>query len=132
MPRMHRVRAAGLGWSLLLGVGFALLLILALAPGAVVEARVEPASGVPEYDAPDEVDPDGPTPEALPDLTVWKGLDNGYARPGGVFVYSIAYHNQGSGVATDTLIVDTLPASTTYAGDTSGVAVTIGAGGVIT
>ncbi len=69
--------------------------------------------------------------QADPDLFINKWNTNGYARPGGVFVYGIYYRNQGSGVASNTIIVDTLPASTTYAGDTSGVAPIV-SGGVIT
>lgn len=56
-----------------------------------------------------------------PDVGVWKwNPGGGHARPGGVAVYVIEYHNDGNGAAADTLIVDTLPLSTTYAGDTSG------------
>jgi uncharacterized repeat protein (TIGR01451 family) len=61
-----------------------------------------------------------------PELGVWKGQISGYARPGGLFPYTISYHNQGNGPAENTLIVDTLPAGTTYAGDNSGFVVTDG------
>jgi uncharacterized repeat protein (TIGR01451 family) len=67
-----------------------------------------------------------------PALGVWKWDTGGYARPGGVYVYGIQYRNNGNGTAENTTIVDTLPMSTTYAGDTSGVVPTIGGGGVIT
>ena len=66
-----------------------------------------------------------------PELSINKWNTPGYARPGGVVVYGINYWNDGNGVATDTLVVDTLPMSTTWAGDTSGFA-HIEAGGVIT
>jgi uncharacterized repeat protein (TIGR01451 family) len=67
-----------------------------------------------------------------PELSVDKWNVPGYARPGGVVVYGINYWNNGNGVAENTLIVDTLPPSTIWAGDTSGVVPTIGAGSVIT
>ena len=73
-----------------------------------------------------------------PDLGVEKYnmnfWDHGYARPGGQYVYFVYYQNHISPtvVATDTIIVDTLPMSTTYAGDTSDLPHTIGANGTIT
>jgi uncharacterized repeat protein (TIGR01451 family) len=67
-----------------------------------------------------------------PELSIDKWNVPGHARPDGVVVYGIDYWNNGNGVAEDTLIVDTLPANTSWAGDTSGVVPTIGAGGVIT
>ena len=67
-----------------------------------------------------------------PELGIDKQNTPGHARPGGVVVYGINYWNDGNGVATDTLIVDTLPMSTTWAGDTSGVTPVSGPGGVIT
>ena len=67
-----------------------------------------------------------------PEVGVWKSTIGGFARPGGKYVYQIVYWNNGNGVATDTLIVDTLPVSTTWAGDTSGVTPEIGPDGVIT
>lgn len=67
-----------------------------------------------------------------PEVGVWKWTPSGHARPGGVYVYGVSYANNGDGVAADTIIVDTLPMSTTWAGDTSGVAPTIGPTGVIT
>jgi uncharacterized repeat protein (TIGR01451 family) len=67
-----------------------------------------------------------------PELSVDKRNLPGHARPDGVVVYGIGYWNDGNGVATDVLIVDTLPANTSWAGDTSGVTPDMGAGGVIT
>ncbi len=68
-----------------------------------------------------------------PDVGVWKGIPSGgFARPGGKFVYVIGYWNDGNRVAEDVVIVDTLPLSTTYFGDTSGTTPEIGAGGVVT
>jgi uncharacterized repeat protein (TIGR01451 family) len=66
-----------------------------------------------------------------PDVGVWKWNTSGHARPGGKYVYGVEYHNDGDGVAADTLIVDTLPMSTTYFGDTSGFT-HVEANGVIT
>ncbi len=68
----------------------------------------------------------------VPEVGVGKWAPSGHARPGGVYVYGVYYANNGDGVATDTVIVDTLPVSTTWAGDTSGVAPVIGPNGVIT
>ena len=67
-----------------------------------------------------------------PEVGIWKWNTPGHARPGGVINYGVWYQNNGTGVATDTLIVDTLPLSTTYAGDNSGFTPDIGADGVIT
>ena len=57
----------------------------------------------------------------------------GYARPGGVFVYGIYYHNDSEATipAENVTITDTLPAGTAYAGDTSGLPHTVGPGGEI-
>lgn len=66
-----------------------------------------------------------------PDVGVWKGTVSGFARPGGKYVYQIVYWNDGNGVATDVILVDTLPLSTTYAGDTSGVTPEISADGSV-
>ncbi|MBN1247126.1 MAG: hypothetical protein JXC32_05670, partial [Anaerolineae bacterium] len=68
----------------------------------------------------------------VPELGINKWQMGGFARPGGKLVYGLVYWNNGNGVATDTLIVDTLPPSTSWAGDTSGTTPDIGAGGVIT
>ncbi len=67
-----------------------------------------------------------------PELGIWKGNTSGSARPGGVINYRMEYKNDGTRVATDTLIVDTLPPFTTYASDNSGFTPEIGAGGVVT
>ena len=67
-----------------------------------------------------------------PDVGVWTWDTGGSATPGGVVVYQIEYANDGSGVAETTIITAALPALTTYAGDTSGVAPAVGANGVIT
>ncbi len=62
-----------------------------------------------------------------PDLSIGKWPEGGCARPGGVFVYGAWYGNYLTDTA-DVTIVDTLPVSTTYAGDTSGVTPIQGAG----
>lgn len=67
-----------------------------------------------------------------PELSLDKWNDSGYASPGGVVLYGFNYWNDGNGAAEDTLIVDTLPPSTTWSGDTSGVTPEIGSDGVIT
>lgn len=67
-----------------------------------------------------------------PDASIWKSPISGFARPGGKYVYQIGYWNEGNAAATDVVITDTLPPSTTYAGDTSGITPEIGADGVIT
>ncbi len=69
---------------------------------------------------------------AAPEVGMNKWNPGGFARPGGKIVYSVVYWNDGNGPANDTVIVDTLPLSTTYAGDTSGLTPDIGANGVIT
>ena len=70
---------------------------------------------------------------AAPDVNINKwNPSGGYARPGGVMVYDIQYSNWGDGDAENTIITDTLPLSTTYAGDNSGVTPEIGSDGVIT
>ncbi len=69
-----------------------------------------------------------PTPE----VGINKWNPGGFARPGGKIVYSIVYWNNGNGVAEDVVIVDTLPPSTTYFADTSGMTPEIGANGVVT
>ncbi|MGC9358672.1 MAG: hypothetical protein ACP5GX_12425, partial [Anaerolineae bacterium] len=56
-----------------------------------------------------------------PEVGVWKWNTSGHARSGGVYVYGIQYANQGNGDAENVQIVDALPASATWAGDTSGV-----------
>ncbi len=66
------------------------------------------------------------------DMSVGTWNQNGYARPGGVVLFGMVYGNDGDTIATDVTIVDTLPLSTTYLGDTAGVAPEIGANGVVT
>lgn len=70
--------------------------------------------------------------EDLPDVGIWKWNPPGYARPNGMINYGVWYENRGAIVAEDVRITDTLPLSTTYAGDNSGFAPEIGANGVIT
>jgi len=116
--RSKTIEAARLIGSLILGLGLAVGLLMALAPQQQAQAQGE---------GPDlRVDKFNNAP--------WLGWHAGYARPGGPYIYGIAYRNwfTPSVVATDTIIVDTLPASTTYAGDTSGFMHTLGTGGVIT
>jgi uncharacterized repeat protein (TIGR01451 family) len=66
-----------------------------------------------------------------PELGIDKWNTSGHASPGGLVVYGVHYWNWGNGDASDTLVVDTLPLSTTWAGDTSGFP-HVEAGGVIT
>ena len=56
------------------------------------------------------------------DLEVSKWNMQGYARPGGVFVYGIYYQNHPEALidAENVTITDYLPPGTTYVGDTSG------------
>ncbi len=70
--------------------------------------------------------------EPAPEVGIWKWNTSGHARPGGVVVYGVEYSNNDDGTAENTTVVDTLPASTSWAGDTSGVTPDIGVGGVIT
>src|SRR5512145_2217734 len=55
------------------------------------------------------------------DMSVGTWNPPGNARPGGVVLFGIYYGNQGDTTAADVTIVDTLPLSTTYLGDTAGV-----------
>jgi uncharacterized repeat protein (TIGR01451 family) len=103
------LRTGGLFWSLLIGLGLALGLLLALSPHQKAQAE---GTGVLQQD---------------PDLSMGKWTEGGCARPGGVFVYGIWYGNYLTDTA-DVTIVDTLPVSTTYAGDTSGVTPVQGTG----
>jgi hypothetical protein len=63
--------------------------------------------------------------------TWWIG---NYARPGGVAVYGVWYGNLEESTlrADGVILTSTLPAGTTYAGDTSGLPPDVGANGVIT
>ncbi len=67
-----------------------------------------------------------------PAIGINKWNQSGFARPSGKIVYTIVYWNDGDMVAENVIITDTLPVSTTYAGDTSGMTPDIGANGVIT
>ncbi|HNT78986.1 MAG TPA: hypothetical protein PKH77_28615, partial [Anaerolineae bacterium] len=62
---------------------------------------------------------------AAPELQLFKWSEDGFARPGGVFVYGFHYRNVGEMPAQDVQIVDTLPPGLHYAGDTSGYPVTL-------
>jgi uncharacterized repeat protein (TIGR01451 family) len=66
-----------------------------------------------------------------PNLRLSKWHTGNYARPGGVLVYAMVYRNDGDATAENVQIVDTLPVSTTYAGDTANVSTTID-GNVVT
>ena len=70
-------------------------------------------------------------PNATPDILLYKWTPSNQVRPGGVVVYSVYYANIGYAEAAAVIITDTLPVSTTYAGDTSGLPMT-NVGGVIT
>ncbi len=71
------------------------------------------------------------SPQAVPDVGLYKWTPGNQAHPGGVVVYSFYYANFGDADAANVIITDVLPAQTTYAGDTSGLPLTTG-GGVIT
>ncbi|MBN2002338.1 MAG: DUF11 domain-containing protein [Anaerolineae bacterium] len=75
--------------------------------------------------------PGSARPQAL-DMGVGTWTQPGYARPGGVALFGIYYGNDGDTMATDVTLVDTLPLSTTYLGDSGDVAPEIGPNGVIT
>jgi uncharacterized repeat protein (TIGR01451 family) len=102
-------RSTKLLWALVLGLGLTLGLLLALSPRQKAQAE---GAGVLQAD---------------PDLSIGKWAEGGCARPGGVYVYGIWYGNYLTDTA-DVIIVDTLPVSTTYAGDTSGVTPVQGVG----
>ncbi len=57
---------------------------------------------------------------AAADVQVDKSNTNGVAVPGGTYLYRINYSNQGDAPAENVVITDSLPVSTTYAGDSSG------------
>ncbi|MFC1997043.1 hypothetical protein ACFLXI_05480 [Chloroflexota bacterium] len=70
--------------------------------------------------------------EPSPNLSVEKWADgSGQAMPGGPVVFSIRYHNSGDAPAENVTITDTLPVSTTYLADTSGVPFTVQPGEVV-
>jgi uncharacterized repeat protein (TIGR01451 family) len=68
---------------------------------------------------------------ATPDVLLFKWTPGNQARSGGVMVYSVYYANIGYAEASNVIITDTLPVSTTYAGDTSDLSMT-STGDVIT
>ncbi len=71
------------------------------------------------------------SPSAAPDVRLGKWTQGNQARPGGVMVYGIYFDNNGDADALNVIITDTLPVSTTYAGDASGLPVS-SAGGLVT
>ncbi len=130
--------------SALTGLGFIITTFTAV-PVAAVALELEPPvikTAVPKespihHNLPPGVptNDQSTTPEAIlqaPDLLISKWNTNGYARPGGVFVYGIYYRNAGDVTADNVIITDTLPLSTTWAGDTSGVIPDTNVNGVIT
>ena len=104
-------------WRSFLAVFLSFIFVLTLAglAGAQVPSGVEPLS-----------------PQAAPELQLNKSNDNGAARPGGIATYRLQISNNGDGDALGTIVTDTLPLSTTWAGDTSGITPIIGSEGVIT
>ncbi len=70
-------------------------------------------------------------PYAAPDVRLGKWAPGNQTRPGGVVVYSVYFDNVGDADALNTIITDTLPAQTTYAGDSSGFTVN-SAGDIVT
>jgi len=109
-------------FSLILGLSTALLITFSLmaasgeALGAISASRGDWPAAV----------------AAAPKVGLSKQQPGGFAQPGGKIVYLIVYWNNGDAVAEGVIITDTLPVSTTYAGDTSGLTLDIGANGVIT
>jgi len=109
-------------FPLVLGLSSALLIIFLLitasteALGAVSTAPIDWPAAV----------------AAAPQVGVSKEHVSGFARPGGKLVYRLSYWNDGDAAATGVVITDTLPVSTTYVDDTSGLTHEIGANGVIT
>ena len=67
-----------------------------------------------------------------PDMQVQKWNMPGHTRPGGLVIYGLYYVNEGNGPAEGVQIVDTLPAGTSWAGDTSGIVPTEDPSGVLT
>lgn len=116
--RVDRVVAAGGSFSLLAVV----TLPAGLAPGSVCTVQVdgEPA-GVPESggSADDTVTITGPL------LTLVKSADRATAAPGDVITYTTAYTNGGGDTALAVVVVDAVPAWTTYvAGSAAGAGTT--------
>lgn len=113
----------GFLFPLTLGLTSALLILFSLltTPSSGAQGAILP----PQANQPAAIN-------AAPDIGVNKWHLGGFARPGGKIVYGIVYWNDGDAVAADVIITDTLPVSTTWAGDTSGLTPDIGANGVIT
>ncbi len=108
MEATRTVKLVRLFWTLILGSCLVLGALWALTPPSVAQAQ-------------------GPAP----DLRVEKWVEgNGQATPGGPVVFSIRYQNNGL-AAGQAILTDTLPASTTYASDSSGFQAFV-AGGVVT
>jgi uncharacterized repeat protein (TIGR01451 family) len=51
---------------------------------------------------------------AQPSLTLVKGVDKAAAPPGGLLTYTVTYANAGGGDAVQVVVVDSVPAYTTY------------------
>ncbi|HEY3176316.1 MAG TPA: hypothetical protein VGK94_11235 [Candidatus Polarisedimenticolia bacterium] len=61
-----------------------------------------------------------------PSLTLVKAVDKATAPPGGVLTYTVTYSNAGSGDAISVVVVDPVPANTTYVtGSAAGAGMTI-------
>lgn len=67
----------------------------------------------------------------VPDIWIEKQTTSGVAVPGSTYLYRIRYGNNENGVAENVTIVDTLPASTTYASNSASFPVDDG-GSVVT
>jgi uncharacterized repeat protein (TIGR01451 family) len=116
MKRRYLLFSLILGLSSTLFVIFSLMATSGEALGAVSPSRADWPAAV----------------AAAPEVGLNKWQLGGFARPGGKIVYAIVYWNDGDVVAEGVIITDTLPVSTTWAGDTSGLTPDIGADGVIT
>jgi uncharacterized repeat protein (TIGR01451 family) len=69
--------------------------------------------------------------EPAPNMSINKWAEgSGQVLPGGPVIFNIEYYNDGEAAAESFIITDTLPASTTYLTDSSGVLVTTGDGWV--
>jgi uncharacterized repeat protein (TIGR01451 family) len=69
--------------------------------------------------------------EPAPNLRIEKWAEgSGQVTPGGPVVFALRYYNDGDAEATTIYLTDTLPMSTTYVADSSGVAPTLGPGWV--
>ncbi len=82
-------------------------------------------------DNPGDDDDDEPTPvRSIPDLGVTKTSLTAQISPGGLATYAVTITNQSDTTATNVIITDTLPASTTYNSDNLGVGAPTLAGGL--